>query len=126
MTSQLTYSKRLGRRIRTGDAASLGVPTDELVLAALAAGDDALAREYLEYRLEEAARVLGRFSIWLAELLEFGRAELPGFDAEVERLTAVIGTPPPVLEDATAVGSVEAELAASGCGRFRSAAISGW
>ena len=36
MTSQLAYSERLGRRIRTADAASLGVPTDELVLDALA------------------------------------------------------------------------------------------
>jgi hypothetical protein len=117
MTAQLRHSDRLGRTIRTGDAASLGVPTDDLAVAALAAGDGALAREYLEYYLDEACRVRALFSIWLAALLEFGHAEQPGFDAEVERLTAVIGTPPPVLEDAAAVARDEAERARTALAR---------
>ena len=117
MTSQLRHSERLGRTIRTGDPASLGVPTDELAVEALAAGDGALARDYLEYYLDEACRVRALFSVWLAELLEFGHAEQPGFDAEVERLTALIGTPPPVLEDAAAVAHDEAQAARAALAR---------
>src|SRR5438132_14305554 len=109
MTSQLRHSERLGCTIRTGNAASLGVPTDELAVEALAAGDGALAREYLEYYLDEACRVRALFSVWLAALLKLGHAELAGFDAEVVRLTAVIGTPPPVLGDAAAVARDGAE-----------------
>src|SRR5438876_2275914 len=57
MGSHLRHSERLGRRIRTGDAASLGVPTEELALEALAAGDVDLAREYIDYSIEETDRV---------------------------------------------------------------------
>ena len=95
MGSDLRYSERLGRRIRLGDAASLGAPTDELALAALAAGDLGSAREYFEYSIEETDRVRVLFATWLDALLEYGRAELPGIDADVQRLTDLIGMPPP-------------------------------
>ena len=77
MESDLRHSERLGRRIRTGDAASLGVPTEELALAALAAGDVDSAREYFDYSIEETDRVRTLFATWLDALLEYGRAELP-------------------------------------------------
>jgi hypothetical protein len=109
--SELRHSERLGRRIRTGDAASLGVPTQELALAALGAGDLDSAREYFEYAIEETDRVRTLFATWLDALLEYGRAELPSLDAEVQRLTDLIGMPPPT--DVSAVGRAEAERAAA-------------
>ena len=57
MKSDLRYSELLGRKIRTGDAGSLGVPTEDLALAALADGDLDSAREYFEYSVDEKARV---------------------------------------------------------------------
>jgi hypothetical protein len=109
MGSYLRHSDRLGRRIRTGDAASLGVPTEELALAALADGDPDSAREYLDYSIEETDRVRTLFATWLGELLEYGRAELPGFDAEVQRLTDLIGMPPPT--EAGTIGRADTERA---------------
>ena len=91
--TDLRHSERLGRRIRTGDARSLGVPTEDLALAALADGDHDSAREYFDYSVEEKTRVRAIFDTWLDALLVYGRAELPGFAAEVERLTDVIGLP---------------------------------
>jgi hypothetical protein len=107
--SDLRHSERLGRRIRTGDAESLGVPTEELALAALAAGDVDSAREYFDYSIEETDRVRTLFATWLDALLEYGRAELPGLDAEVQRLADLIGLPPPT--DTAAVGHADAERA---------------
>ncbi len=49
------------------------------------------------------------FATWLAALLEYARAELPGFDAEVQRLTELIGVAPPV--DVAAVGHGDADEA---------------
>ena len=111
MGSELEHSERLGRRIRTGDAASLGVPSQELALAALGAGDLDTAREYFEYSIEETDRVRALFATWLDALLEYGRAELPSLDAEVQRLTDLIGMPPPT--DVSAVGRAEGERAAA-------------
>src|ERR1700704_6129139 len=109
MGSRLHHSERLDRRIRTGDAASLGVPTEELALAAFADGDLDSAREYFDYSIEETDRVRTLFATWLAALLEYGRAELPGFDAEVQRLTDLIGMPPPT--DAGEIGRADTERA---------------
>jgi hypothetical protein len=109
--TDLRQSERLGRRIRTGDAASLGIPTEELARAALAAADLDSAREYFEYSVEETDRVRALFATWLDALLEYGRAQLPSLDAEVERLSDVIGMPPPT--DASAVGRADAERAAA-------------
>jgi hypothetical protein len=110
--SHLRHSERLGRRIRTGDAASLGVPTEELALAAFADGDLDSAREYLDYSIEETDRVRTLFATWLDALLEYGRAELPGFDAEVQRLTDLIGRPPPTSADPIGRADVERAVAA--------------
>jgi hypothetical protein len=112
MGSHLRHSERLGRRIRTGDAASLGVPTEELALEALTAGDVDAAREYFDYSIEETDRVRTLFATWLDALLEFGRAEFPGFEAEVQRLTDLIGMPPPT--DAAEIGRADAERALEG------------
>jgi len=111
--TDLKHSERLGRTIRTGDATSLGVPTEELALAALADGDVASAREYFDYAIEETGRVLTLFSTWLAALLEYGRAELPDLEAEVTRLTDLIGVPPPILADAGSVGRAQADRASA-------------
>jgi hypothetical protein len=109
MTSDLRHSERLGRRIRTGDARTLGVPTEDLALAALADGDHDSAREYFDYSVEEKTRVRAIFDTWLDALLEYGRDELPGFEAEVERLTELIGIAPPT--DAATLGRADAERA---------------
>jgi hypothetical protein len=107
--SDLRHSERLGRRIRTGDAASLGVPTEELALAALDDGDLDSARDYVDYSIEETDRVRTLFATWLVALLEYGRTELSGLDAEVQRLTSLIGVPPPT--ETAAVGHADAERA---------------
>ena len=109
MSSELRHSERLGRRIRTGDAASLGVPTVDLALTAIADGDLGAARQLLDYSVEETDRVRTLFATWLDALLEYARAELPGFDAEVQRLTELIGVAPPI--DVAAVGHGDADEA---------------
>ena len=111
MKSDLRYSELLGRKIRTGDAGSLGVPTEDLALAALADGDVDSAREYFEYSVDEKARVRAIFDTWLDALLAYGRAELPGLEAEVERLTDLIGMPPPT--DAATLGHAHTERASA-------------
>ena len=113
MTSELRHSEKLGRTIRTGDPHSLGVPTEELVLAALSDGDLDASRDYFAYALDEIGRVRALFSTWLAALLEYGRAELPDLDAVVKGLTDLIGMPPPVLDVAVDVGRIEADAAAA-------------
>jgi hypothetical protein len=117
--TRLAHSGRLGRRIRTGNAKPLGVPTEELALAALADGDVEGARDYFEYSVEEKTRVRQIFATWLDALLEYGRAELPGFDAEVQRLTELIGMPPPI--DAASPGAADAERASAALARGDSA-----
>jgi hypothetical protein len=107
----------LGRRIRTGDAASLGTPTEDLARAALRAGELDAAQEYFTYACEEHARILTLFSTWLTALLEFGRAELPELESEVRRLTGVIGVPPPIFDEPAAVGQAEAARASAAIAR---------
>jgi hypothetical protein len=110
--SELSHSRLLGRRIRTGDAAQLGVPTWQLAAEALAAGDPATAREYLEYALEEAGRVIGLYATWLESMLAFGRDRVPGFEARVAQLEETIGVPPPLV-DPEVICHVEHEHAAA-------------
>jgi hypothetical protein len=87
----------------------------------LTAGDVDRAREYFDYSIEETDRVRTLFATWLDALLEYGRAELAGFEAEVQRLTDLIGMPPPT--DAVEIGRADAELALEGGDRagFQSA-----
>ncbi len=109
--TELSHSSLLGRRIRTGDAARLGVPTWRLAAEALAAGDAGMARGYLAYAVEEAGRVIELYATWLASMLGFGGERVPGFQAELARLEAAIGVPPPLLDNVEGVGRVEYERA---------------
>jgi hypothetical protein len=106
--SDLHFSPLLGRTIRAGDASALGRPTSELALEALRRGELPLAREYLEYHLDERRRIVALFSLWLRHLLEYAREHVPELDAEIERLTGLIGVEPPIIE---AVVETEAALA---------------
>jgi hypothetical protein len=116
VSSRLQHSEKLGRRIRTGDSAVLGIPTEELAVEALAAGNAALAREYLDYEVEEVWRVQLLFSTWLRALLRYGERSVQEFPAERARLAEVLEGEPPLLDAAGTVGAhdrVAAERAAA-------------
>jgi hypothetical protein len=112
MTHKLRQSALLGREIRSGDPAELGLPTEDLVRDALAAGDRAGAIRWLDYRLGEVARVRAIYEIWISAMLELGRERVAGFDRHVERLAVVIGTRPP-SDDTGSVGEPEARAVRS-------------
>ena len=82
------------------------MPTEELIRSALRAGDREQALEWFEYRLDEASRVRAVYQVWLEAMLEFGRAQVSGIDAYLERMTDLIGSPP-LAENDSAL-SVEA------------------
>lgn len=95
--SQLRFSERLGREIRSGDGAALGVPTSRLALDALAAGERDDAHAYVDLVAGETERVYAIFSTWLPELLAYCERELAAFGAHRERLTTALGCEPPLL-----------------------------
>jgi len=95
--SQLRFSARLGREIRSGDGAALGIPTGRLALDALAAGERDGAHAYVDLLAGETERVYAIFSTWLPELLAFCERELPAFEADRARLAAALGCEPPLL-----------------------------
>jgi hypothetical protein len=112
MTSDLTHSDKLGRRVRTGPPTSLGVSTYELIVDAVRAGDRATAADYVSYAVEEASRIFFVFTTWLDAMLRYGEAEVADFS---DRLTAVertLGAPPPLIDEPADVG--RAEVAAAG------------
>src|SRR5262245_30394886 len=97
-SSGLRVSPLLGRKIRAGDASELGRPTSELALEALRRGEPAVAREYLEYYVDEGRRIVAVFSLWLQHLLDYARERVPAFDDEIQRLTRLIGVEPPIID----------------------------
>lgn len=80
------------------------------------AGKPATAREYVEYMAEEASRIFLLFSTWIEHMLDFGNANIHGFEGEIERLTELIGGAPPVVEP-SAPGRSELERALVACAR---------
>lgn len=110
--SELRFSEKLGRRVRRDPPESLGTSTYELIVAALREGDPSTASEYLDYAVEEAARILALFSTWIEALLAFGRAEVSDFDLALTGLERTIGTGPPIVSDPTKVLEAAAERAA--------------
>jgi hypothetical protein len=113
MRSDLEHSEKLGRRVRRGAPSSLGVSTHELVRVALRNRDGQAAADYVDYSVEEAGRVLALFTTWIEAMLAYGRAQVFGFERELERLERVIGAPPPLVETPEQVGREHAERAAS-------------
>jgi hypothetical protein len=111
MGSQLGYSQLLGRKMRIGSAEALSMSTPELALEALRAGNSTGARDYLEYEIVEVGTMLEYLSGWLAGMLEIARSEVKDFESEVERLTDVIGRPPPISETTASVGGEAADEA---------------
>jgi hypothetical protein len=111
--SELRFSEKLGRRVRRDSPESLGTSTYELVVAALRDGDASTAREYLDYAVEEGARVLALFSTWIDALLRFGRAEMPDFELALVDLEQTIGAAHPLLSDPEEVSRAHAERAAA-------------
>ena len=76
-------------------------------------GDASTASEYLDYAVEEGARILALFSTWIDALLRFGRAEMSAFEPALADLEQTIGTAPPVLGHPEEVGKAEAERVAA-------------
>jgi hypothetical protein len=113
MQSELRFSEKLGRRVRRDRPESLGTSTYELIVAAVREGDTSTASEYLDYAVEEGARILALFSTWIDALLSFGRAEASDFEAALADLEQTIGTAPPILSDPEEVGRTEAGRAAA-------------
>jgi hypothetical protein len=97
--SELAFSAHLGRRIRTGAAETLGTPTSELAVAALRGGRADEAADYVDYLVEETARVHDIFTTWLRALREYGEEHVPSLDAHYARLKALIGCEPPILDE---------------------------
>lgn len=96
-TGDLERSTLLGRKIRGGPAEGLGRPTSELIREALAAGDAALADEYLTYYAGECQRIVSLYSVWLRDLLAYGEEHSQRYGARASDLQATIGHPPPIL-----------------------------
>jgi len=94
MDTQLTRSAHLGRDIRGGDAVELGVPTDELILAAMERGDGTQAERLLAYGSVEAERVFFIFTTWIEAMLAYGRDRLPDFAARLVDMERRVGEPP--------------------------------
>jgi hypothetical protein len=113
MQSELRFSEQLGRRVRRDQPEALGTSTYELVVAAVREGDASTATEYLDYAVEEGARILALFTTWIDALLSFGRAEVPNLEPALAELERAIGTAPPIIGDPEAVGRAEAERAAA-------------
>jgi hypothetical protein len=90
----LVRSELLGREIRGGDAAALGVPTDELIVAAMERGDGTEAERLLAYGSVEAERVFFIFTTWIEAMVADGRQQLPDFDARRAAMEQRVGEPP--------------------------------
>jgi hypothetical protein len=99
--SNLTFDDGLGRRVRTGDGPSLGVPTSQLVVEALADDRAEEASDLLDYLIEETERVYAIFSTWLPELLAYGERHIDALDGHLVRLAETLGGEPPLIERAT-------------------------
>jgi hypothetical protein len=89
--SELVFSERLGRHVRSASAEALGVSTSRLALDALAAGRTSDAHEYVDYVVEETERIYGIFALWLPEMLAYGSEHVPGFAAHERRLADALG-----------------------------------
>jgi len=100
-TSQLVYSDKLGRHLRTGSAASLGVSTTQLAVEALADGRPADAAAYVPYLIGETERIYGIFCLWLTELRAYAEQWLPEVDAHYQRIAVALGCEPPMQQSAT-------------------------
>ncbi len=112
MKSDLAHSEKLGRRIRAGSPASLGVSTYDLIGEALHAGDRVKAGDYLSYAIEEASRIFFVFTTWIDAMLRYGEAELEDFADRLAALERTLGAPPPLVEEPADVGRAEAAVAA--------------
>lgn len=99
--SELVFNERLGRRVRSGPAARLGVPTSQLTIEAVAAGRTRDAHEYVDYLVEETERIYGIFSTWLAELRAYGEANAQDLDGHYARIAEALGCEPPLQTSAT-------------------------
>ncbi len=107
--SELAFSERLGRQVRSAPAAALGVPTTRLALDALAAGRTRETHEYVDYLVEETERIYGIFSTWLPELRAYGEQHLPEVEVHYRRLADALGCDPPLQTAATlAAGLLDA------------------
>ena len=96
--NRLSYSSKLGRSVRTGDAELLGRPTDELVVGALRSGDRQSASEWFAYLLTETSTIATVYRAWLASMITFGESRVEHFEAELQQLTNTIGAPPPIVD----------------------------
>ncbi len=108
--SQLAFNRKLGRTIRSAPAEELGVPTDELLKAAIEAGDREEVARLVDYVVEEAGRIFAILITWLEHQLEYGQEHVDDWEARVAALEATIGAAPP-LAPATLIAAAEAERA---------------
>lgn len=72
----------------------LGVPTDQLIVAALEAGDDAEAERLLAYGAVEAERVFFIFTTWIDAMTAYGKAQLPDSRAASRPWSSASGSRP--------------------------------
>ena len=92
--SNIETSQELGRDIRTGNAVELGIPTDELLLAAVDRNDWAEAQRWSTYLLEEASQIHTVLTTWIEGLLQVGGERILDWAACCDELEHVIGAPP--------------------------------
>jgi hypothetical protein len=107
--SELRHNPSIGRRLRSGPAEALGVPTDRLAVQALERGSEE-AGELLDYHVTEVQSSLASFSTWVESLIAYAKRELPNFEPERERLLELIG---PFVPAGAGEPLAEGELAAA-------------
>lgn len=92
--AQFVHSSVLGREIRTGPAAELGIPTDTLLLDAARLGDRAEAARLFDYGVAEADQLLTVMVTWLRSMFDFARRTTGTLEQAQQRLTGLVGPPP--------------------------------